>query len=87
MASKGDVNITSYAKAGITLVILIMMGIFIGGTFESATPTLAADSDFNRTHNTDLISPADTLNNIFTLLAGLFVLVVLLAIAKYYGWI
>jgi len=81
------INMTKFAKQAITLVILIMMGIFIGGTFESATPDLADDSQWNGSYNTDLIEPATTLNDIFTLIAGIFVLVVLLAVAKYYGWI
>jgi len=84
---KDGINMTKFAKQGITLVILIMMGIFIGGTFESATPDLADDSQWNGSYNTDLIEPATTLNDIFTLIAGIFVLVVLLAVAKYYGWI
>jgi len=84
---KDGINMTKFAKQGITLVILIMMGIFIGGTFESATPELANDSQWNGSYNTDLIEPATTLNDIFTLIAGIFVLVVLLAVAKYYGWI
>ncbi len=84
---KDGINMTKFAKQGITLVILIMMGIFIGGTFESATPDLANDSQWNGSYNTDLIEPATTLNDIFTLIAGIFVLVVLLAVAKYYGWI
>lgn len=84
---KGGLDITKFGKQGITLVILIMMGIFIGGTFESAMPALDADSQWNSSYNTDLIEPADTLNNIFVLVAGIFVLVVLLAVAKYYGWI
>lgn len=87
MAKDNTKMITGFAKAGITLVILIMMGIFIGGTFESATPDLAADSQWNGTYNTDLIEPATTMNTIFTLVAGIFALVIILAVAKNYGWI
>lgn len=84
---KGDLNITKFGKQGITLVILIMMGIFIGGTFESATPDLGADSQWNSSYNTDLIEPAETMNTIFILVAGIFALVIILAVAKHYGWI
>lgn len=44
----------------ITLIAVITVGPVVGGSIENAMPTLAADSSWNATYNTDLPDGADT---------------------------
>lgn len=44
----------------ITLIAVITVGPVVGGSIENAMPTLAADSSWNDTYNTDLPDGADT---------------------------
>lgn len=62
------------AIGALMYIIVTMFVPFVGGSVEDAMPALAADSDWNSTHNTNLPAPATTWVSIngFLTIAAIF---------------
>lgn len=68
------------------LLIFVVLEIFaptIAGTIETSQPALAVDSDWNKTHNTDL--PTGVNEWTFNIrILGVVILIISIAVAMYY---
>ena len=75
--------VLSIATGLLIFVILIIFAPTIAGAIEDAQPDLAADSDWNKTYNTDLPSGAAVWTQNVQIL-GVVVLIISIAVAMYY---
>ena len=68
------------------LLIFVILEIFaptIAGTIENGQPALATDSDWNKTHNTELPNGVDEWTTNIRIL-GVVILIISIAVAMYY---
>lgn len=75
--------VMSIASGLLIFVILIIFAPTIAGSIEAAQPAMAADSDWNSTHNTDLPSGVEVWQTNIQIL-GIVVLIISIAVAMYY---
>ena len=75
--------VLSVATGLLIFVILIIFAPTIAGSIEQAQPAMAATSDWNKTHNTDLPNGVTTWTTNVQIL-GVVVLIISIAIAMYY---
>ena len=67
----------------LVIVAIVILGPTLAGSIEGAVPALAADSDWNGTHNTDLPN-GSTLWTTNVTIGGVVILVFFIALAIYY---
>jgi len=70
MALQIDKTFGGILMSGLLLVVIGQIIPFIGTVMEDATPDMAADSEWNKTYNTDLPEVSDTWGTLVTILGG-----------------
>lgn len=86
MAKKSGGMFDPLIMMAIGALILAVLGIFapyIGGTVEGSMPTLAVDSEWNATYNTDLPSTADSWGTLQSLLWAAATIMIVIVIIAY----
>jgi len=76
--------LTAIAIGALILIAVFMFVPYVGGTIEGSMPDLAADSDWNETHNADLPNGAETWTTIASLLTLAAVVVVISIVILYF---
>ena len=77
-------SLTAIAIGTLILIAVFMFIPYVGGTIEGSMPSLAADSDWNETHNEDLPNGADTWTTIASLLTLAAVVLVISIVILYF---
>ena len=75
--------VLSIATGLLVFVVLEIFAPTIAGTIEDAQPTLAADSDWNKTYNTDLPTGSEEWTTNVRIL-GVVILIISISVAMYY---
>lgn len=77
-------SLAAVAIGALILIAVFMFVPYVGGTIESSTPDLAADSDWNATNNPDLPNGAETWSTIASLLTLAAVVIVISIVIMYF---